>query len=326
MVSVIIPVFNSEKYIEECLNSILVQTYTNYEIIVIDDGSTDSSHKIIERYVSKYNKIKYFYQKNGGAAIARNLGVGMAIGKYLMFVDSDDYIAPDALTLMVNKLEHFKADMGVIGHIKINNSNNEFKEFLYDVDDKQCYTNTEVLDLALKLKIRGYICDKLFLKDKWNNLNLTFEENRYCEDWFPVIKYILNSEKIVFVNKGIYFYRQHVNSSIHTSNLKVIGDYNYVVKTIIDYVQAKKVKVNTLETFKMLTFIETIHELYLVVGENKHKIYSGLKDNRLNSWDFKMKNILGSQNISSKNKLVIILWKLRLYHLFKLISKVNISM
>ncbi len=236
-----------------------------------------------------------------------------------MFVDSDDYLAPDAMTLMVGKLNEFNADMEIVGHIKFDNINAN-EEYLYDLDDNRYYTNMEALDLILKFKVKGYICDKLFLRENWNKLNLKFENNRYCEDWFPIVKYMINAEKVAFVNKGIYFYRQHSDSSIHTSNIRVIKDYNYAVKTTIDYMQKKSIKTDALETFKILTFLETIHELYLVLGTSKKNIYSELRENGLNSWDFKIKNLLNNKNVSTKKKLTIILWKLRIYHLMK---KVN---
>ena len=319
MISVIIPVYNSGKYLAECMNSILAQTYTNYEVIIVDDGSIDDSREIIKNYSRQCKNIKSFFQENGGAAKARNFGIRAATGKYLMFVDSDDYLAPNAMALMVDKLNQFNADMEIIGHVKFNDTNvNE--EYLYDLDDNRYYTSMEALDLILKFKVKGYVGDKLFLRDKWNKLNLTFEHNRYCEDWFPIVKYMINSEKVVFVNKSIYFYRQHNNSSIHTSSIRVIKDYNYAVKTIIDYMQKKSIKADALETFKIFTFLETIHELYLVSGESEKNIYSEFRENKLNSWNFGIKNLLNNKDISMKKKLTVISWKLKIYHLVKCLS------
>ena len=100
-VSVIVPVYNVEKYLDKCLDSIVNQTFNNYEIIIINDGAPDNSEAIIKKYLKKYpQKIKYYKKENGGLSDARNMGILKSSGKYLMFVDSDDYIAED----MIEKL------------------------------------------------------------------------------------------------------------------------------------------------------------------------------------------------------------------------------
>lgn len=109
--SVIVPVYNVEKYIEECLDSILKQDYDNYEILLIDDGSTDNSGNICEIYAAKNEKIKVFHKKNGGLSSARNIGIEKATGDYLVFVDSDDYIAPWSLSEFYKVLKKGKFDV-----------------------------------------------------------------------------------------------------------------------------------------------------------------------------------------------------------------------
>ena len=115
LISVIVPVYNKEKYVAECLNSILNQTYSNIEVIIIDDGSTDKSLEICMRYAEEDKRVKVFPQENGGPSAARNKGLDNAKGEYVAFVDADDILERNAYTLMVNELIDTKASIVVVG-------------------------------------------------------------------------------------------------------------------------------------------------------------------------------------------------------------------
>ena len=116
MVSVIIPVYNVEKYIDECLKSVVSQTYKNIEVIIINDGSTDKSEEIIRSYLDKYENITYIYQQNKGVSEARNLGLKNATGDYVLFVDSDDYIHKSMIEKMYNNAKYIN-QIYICGHI-----------------------------------------------------------------------------------------------------------------------------------------------------------------------------------------------------------------
>ena len=111
LISVIIPVYNVEKYLRECLDSVLVQTYSNYEVILVDDGSTDTSHSICREYCDKDSRFKAYQKENGGASSARNFGLSFAKGEYLYFLDSDDYLKPYALEKMITCVYQNNADL-----------------------------------------------------------------------------------------------------------------------------------------------------------------------------------------------------------------------
>ena len=132
-VSVIVPVYNTEKYLEKCLDSIVNQTFNNYEIIIINDGSPDNSETIIQEYLKKYpQKIKYYKKENGGLSEARNMGILKSSGKYLMFVDSDDYISEDMIEKLYNCIETQDSDMAICNMIKIDSKNNSTKIINYN--------------------------------------------------------------------------------------------------------------------------------------------------------------------------------------------------
>lgn len=114
LISFIVPVYNVEKYLDTCITSIVDQKYKDYEIILVDDGSTDSSPKICDRYEHQHSFIKTIHKENGGLSDARNYGIKAAKGEYILFVDSDDYIAPDAVENIVNTLKSEKNDIDVM--------------------------------------------------------------------------------------------------------------------------------------------------------------------------------------------------------------------
>ena len=122
-ISVIVPVYNVEKYLVQCIESIKMQTFENWELILVDDGSQDNSGMICDEYAQKDNRIKVVHQKNRGVSTARNSGVKFATGKYISFVDSDDYIVPNFFEIMLEKLIAYKADMVRCGFYEFNDNN-----------------------------------------------------------------------------------------------------------------------------------------------------------------------------------------------------------
>jgi glycosyltransferase involved in cell wall biosynthesis len=118
-ISIIVPVYNVEKYLEKCLKSILHQIFSDFELILIDDGSTDSSGRICDEYLKRDSRIKVFHKENGGLSSARNYGIEKSTGKYIGFVDSDDYIAKDMYEVLYNNLQRENADVSMCGNYDV---------------------------------------------------------------------------------------------------------------------------------------------------------------------------------------------------------------
>ncbi|MEO2683100.1 glycosyltransferase family 2 protein, partial [Clostridium butyricum] len=141
MISVIVPAYNVEKYIEECLLSLVNQTYKDIEIIIINDGSTDKTKEIIIEYQEKYKNITGYNQKNNGVSVARNLGLKIAKGEYVIFVDPDDYLDSTMIEKMHDKLKMTDSDLVICGHNVFYDENpNEFMVNLINVDEDTVYT------------------------------------------------------------------------------------------------------------------------------------------------------------------------------------------
>ena len=211
-ISVIVPVYNTSKYIKECIESILNQTYTNYEVLFVNDGSTDDSLAILETYSDP--RFHIINQKNQGLAVARNNAVKLAKGEYITFVDSDDYIANTMFETLINASFNKKADIvwcDMVTFMK-EEKNRLYKEFPAILDAKKSY----ILNNAGP-------CAKLIKKDVLVRNNLFFLTNHVYEDIAVVPAYALYADEIIYVDEGLYYYRLHEGSTMKqvTYNVKM---------------------------------------------------------------------------------------------------------
>ena len=207
-ISVIVPIYNSEKYISRCIDSILNQEYKDFELLLINDGSTDNTNNIINSYND--GRIKIYNQENKGAGSARNLGLKYATGKYIVFVDSDDIIKSDYLKIMIEIIEKNNAD--IVACLYEKNVENIIENQTKDNEYIEILNNENAFKYLISLpeKIPMSVIGKIFVKEIIDN-NL-FDENNYYEDIEFATKIFLNSQKVVFLNKKMYIYNQRKNS------------------------------------------------------------------------------------------------------------------
>lgn len=214
LVSVIVPVYNVEKYLEVCLNSILEQTYTNLEILVVDDGATDSSPIICDRFAELDARIKVTHQTNKGLSGARNTAMDIAQGEYFMCVDSDDFIERNCVERLLDALEFANADLAVGGYVYCDEKGerhekktvSQKKEISGAEQMKNLLTNQEIGDMAW--------C-KLYKKELFDGIR--YPLGKYHEDVFTTYKLLARSKKTVILPEALYNYRQ-VQGSIMNSH------------------------------------------------------------------------------------------------------------
>lgn len=151
LISVIVPVYNVEKYLKRCVDSILAQTYSRMEIVLVNDGSTDNSGEICEEYAKKYDNVSYVYKKNGGLGSARNAGLDLVQGKYVYFFDSDDYIREDEIERLFNRIQRDGSDVCYTGFIAVSND----EEFLYERLYDDCIYRDEAVVKELMTRMVG---------------------------------------------------------------------------------------------------------------------------------------------------------------------------
>lgn len=216
--SIIIPVYNVEKYLNICIDSILKQTYKDYEIILVDDGSTDESGKICDEYVSVNKQIRVIHQKNKGLSCARNTGIKKARGKYLMFIDSDDFLYNhNCLNLLMSKAKNDIIQYNMVYYYENSNKYVHLNE-LPNYNSKAKYINI-LKDLSSNGQFSISACNKIVKREIIINNNIYFSEKLLSEDIDWSLKLYLHSNSIKIINEEIYVYRQQRKGSI-TSNIK----------------------------------------------------------------------------------------------------------
>jgi len=225
----IVPVYNGEKYIDRCLKSLLNQTYKNFEIIIINDGSTDNSESILDDYQKKHSQIKVIHQKNKGLSASRNLGIKKAIGDYLLFVDVDDYISDQTLAFIETKVSK-PWDL-----IKFNWTSNQKELDINLKEDKVSNGSDAISYLINKKEVFEMAVLYAYNKEYLEKTNFSFKENRYHEDFGLIPITILKSTQILLTSKNLYYYDQDVIGSI-TNN----DDYDKTLKKACDVLEFYK--------------------------------------------------------------------------------------
>lgn len=222
LISVIVPIYNTEKYLCKCVDSIINQTYTNLEIILVNDGSSDNCGKICDEYAKKDNRIKVIHKLNGGLSDARNVGIKKAKGKYISFVDSDDYINKNMIDVLFNLQLSNKSDISIISY-KVVYDNNIVDENFKKISEPIILNKYQaLLYLFYDNKIGNYAWNKLYKKELFNNME--FPKGKKMEDLGTTYKLFELCEKIVYSDTELYYYLQRNNSILHDIDKKLCND------------------------------------------------------------------------------------------------------
>lgn len=266
LISVIVPVYNVQEYLKICLDSILKQTYKDLEIILVDDGSTDSSGTICDEYKKKDNRIKVIHQKNGGLSSARNTGIKIATGKYIAFIDSDDYIEKDMYKRAIETMKQEHAQIFICGRYYLYKDVKEIKqkENIYII-----MNNIQALD---KMNMFEYYdvaaWDKVYERNLFDGIE--FPEGKLCEDWYTIYKVLDKADKIVYDSTPLYVYRQRPNSITHSDNKKINYNSIYASKEVLKFIESKypSITLNALTKY-VFANIGVYNNLLLYVKNSK---------------------------------------------------------
>lgn len=269
LVSIIVPIYNAERYLSNCIESILNQSYKNLEILLINDGSTDKTMEICNSYAQKDNRIRVFNKINEGVSKTRNLGIKCATGNYIFFIDCDDFLEINA----IEKLYEYTKEYEVI---KINYLVFEKEKEKYRVEYKGEFSNIKIMKEIINGKIGGFCWGYLIKRELLNNI-LFDEETSYMEDTIFIIQVLLNTKKIKIVENTYYNHVIHGFSLTNTKNniLKTIKEYLYSLKKI-----EKIIKENTDYdcTLDILNKKAVIVEKEMTKIDNKDEFYQISED------------------------------------------------
>lgn len=215
LVSVIVPIYNVEKYLTKCLDTITHQTYRNLEIILVDDGSEDGCKEICDHYKNLDSRIKLIHKKNGGLASARNAGLKLATGKYIGWVDSDDWIELDMFEYLVSNAEQYSADIAICGRIEHYNG----RERNITCENVKSLTSEQAIEELLKSKvIANYMWDKLWRKELFEDIQ--FPNGQVYEDVAVAHILFIRANGIICLPDEKYHYQYRDGSIINDYSLK----------------------------------------------------------------------------------------------------------
>ena len=329
IISIIVPVYNSEKYLHRCVDSIINQTYKNLEIILIDDGSSDNCPGICDEYEKKDSRVRAIHQENRGPMAACANGIKNATGEYIGFIDSDDWIERGMYYDMMNVAKNYNADLVQCGFIY--DSDKESKEFL-GINKDEVFKDNMVKDILIPKLLNFWDSEGLlFSPSRWNKLiknDLVKKNLEYCdlslkmgEDLNLILPILIDSKKVVCINKSYYHYVVNGNSTTQSFNANLWEKNKRLFKCIENICIEKKVKIQT--------------------NMNKYFIYMTILAifNEYNSSDRftkKVKNIINickenpskmflneyySNNFNMLTRLVIRLMIIRLYFMVPIVFK-----
>lgn len=218
LVSVIIPVYNVEQYLRQCLDSVVNQTLKDIEIICVNDSSTDNSLAILNEYAARDSRIKVITQPNGGAGAARNNGLSASTGKYLSFLDSDDFFEPDMLELAYEKAEEDKADFVVFQSDQYYTDDDKFVQVAWTLREKEIppytpFSHRQMTDNIFKVFV-GWAWDKLYNREFVERNHLLFQEQRTSNDMLFVFSAVAIAKRITVVKKILAHQRRDAKDSL----------------------------------------------------------------------------------------------------------------
>lgn len=280
-ISVIVPIYNSEKFLKSCLDSLQAQTFQDYEAILVDDGSTDESGRICDSYAEKDCRIHVIHQENSGVSVARNRALNKASGKYIFFLDSDDILPNDAFEKLI--CENADLVIGSILEVDEDGRLNGVSQYI----PNQIISRQKMLEVLFdesQWGYQGYLWNKLYKRSIIVDQNIYFEpEIKYNEDRLFLVEYLLSCSEIMMVSNIVYYYRQQEKSALAQIDCR----FEPAMLTELDAFEAMKILVEKdypilYQTISRLTFEKSLYWINKINKRNaneKKKLRNHIRQN-----------------------------------------------
>ena len=315
-VSVIVPVYNTEKYLRKCIDSLLNQTLKDLEIIIVNDSSPDNSQEIIDEYVTKFpNKIKSIIKENGGQGSARNLGLEASSGEYIGYVDSDDFVDIHMYEDMLNQAIKDNSDIVDVGFYIYSESGKVIKEDIY-ISER---TPTNLNETKQLLFDKTAVTNKLYRASLLKDNNIKFREKKWYEDFDFVIKTICYAKKVSIIPKSYYYYLLRQGSTMNNSNAERNLEILEAMDEILKFFKEQNIYSEYIEE---LEFLAVFH-IYLptnvriirsnVTWAKKHEIIHKINSYMDSNFSNYKKNKYIKTFLPKRKRHILTLIKLKLY-------------
>lgn len=275
--SVIVPVYKVEKYLSRCIDSILNQDYRDFELILVNDGSPDNCGKICDEYALKDGRIKVIHKENGGLSSARNVGIDISEGKYITFIDSDDYIHPKMFSQLINEMKVQKADISICSY-KSTTKNEE------DASISNIFSVLDKYDSIKRMNFISFITawGKIYKTELFNDIR--YPIGKYHEDEFTTYKLFYKSNKLIYTEDELYFYYTNPESIIQSSfSEKNLDALEAFTERIMFFEEKKEFELTKLSNNALISRIMYSHQC--ISREKSIKNKSVLKKKALSYLD-----------------------------------------
>jgi glycosyltransferase involved in cell wall biosynthesis len=315
--SIIIPIYNSEKYINNCINSIINQKGIKFEVLLIDDGSTDNSSQICDNYAQLDTRIKVFHKENGGVSSARNLGIENSRGKWITFIDSDDWLNSEYIQ-SINNILNLNIDLTIYNYISfLSKKRQEQGRFILQEGIHNDVNS--LLNMALQLEIASLsTCTSIYKKEIIEKYHIRFDINmKTCEDFMFNLEYYSHIKSYYAFKTPYYYYRQNEESVTHKRKLDHAKDYQLVYNKLITITNKNHLSNNSIEIFKERWIKWIIGLVYNFKLQN-------ISNDEINKWIYSQQYYNELKNFkvhSIKAKIEIILLKYKLNTLISVYCK-----
>ena len=280
-ISVIIPVYNQEKFLEQCLNSVLNQSLSDIEIICIDDGSEDKSLEILENYAQKDQRIRLFKQENQGAGVARNYGFKQATGEFVIFLDSDDFFEPDLLKKLFENIKETNSEVVVCRSDQYNNQTQEFIASPWTIKrdllpKKNPFRSKEIQENFFDAFV-WWAGDKLYRKSYLDKIKIQFMALRAENDLYFSAASLLNSERIFIVEDVLVHHRIATPKSSETLRTNTWDNFLYALEQLEDFMKIENIHSRFERDFLNYCLVFSIWQLDTIKGYSYAYLYNALR-------------------------------------------------
>lgn len=283
-ISLIIPVYNVEKFLKTTLDSVFAQTFKDFEVIIVNDGSTDSSLEIIKEYSKNYSNMVVINQENQGQGIARNNALKVAKGEYIAFLDSDDFLEPDFLEVLYNTAVDNNADIACCS-FKLNYEKG-FHELFMAFTPRKCsvISSDEALKkLILDITIHHFLWNKIYKRSLFTENSITFYD-MFFEDIATCPKLFYYANKVAITNKCLYNYRRHKKSTIAEMDAVKINDFIKSLGVMRNFLEYKKIYKDYQYYFKAYALRASLQVYFSIFWEHVGKMnFTGMPTNLKNA-------------------------------------------